>query len=71
MALFSEKYGDIVRVVKIGKSMELCGGTHTTNSKEVGRFAITSCESKGSNVYRIEAATGDKIEGILFNIIKI
>ena len=70
MALFSEKYGDTVRVVKIGKSIELCGGTHATNTKDIKRLAITSCESKGSNVYRIEAATGDKIEDTLYEIIK-
>ena len=70
MALFSEKYGETVRVVKIGKSIELCGGTHATNTKDIKRIAITSCESKGSNVYRIEATTGDKIEEMLYQIIK-
>ena len=70
MALFSEKYGDTVRVVKIGKSIELCGGTHATNTKDIKRLAITSCESKGSNVYRIEAVTGDRIEEALYNIIQ-
>ena len=70
MALFSEKYGDMVRVVKIGKSIELCGGTHAANTEEAKAFAICSCESKGSNVYRIEAVTGDKIEDALFSIIK-
>lgn len=70
MALFSEKYGNIVRVVKIGKSIELCGGTHVANTKEIGEFAIYACESKGSNIYRIEAATGPKIEQIMTEIIK-
>lgn len=70
MALFSEKYGDTVRVVKIGKSIELCGGTHASNTKEIGKLAIYSCESKGSNIYRIEAVTGDKIEQTLFETIK-
>ena len=70
IALFSEKYGDIVRVVKIGKSIELCGGTHATNTKDIGRFAISSYESKGSNLYRIEGVTGSKIEDTLFDIIK-
>ena len=70
MALFSEKYGDTVRVVKIGKSIELCGGTHATNTKDIVRLAITSCESKGSNVYRIEAVTTEKIEQALSEIIR-
>lgn len=70
MALFNEKYGDVVRVVKIGKSIELCGGAHATNTKDIERFAIYSYESKGSNLYRIEATTDGKIEDTLFNIIK-
>jgi alanyl-tRNA synthetase len=70
MALFSEKYGDMVRVVKIGKSIELCGGTHVSNTSEIKNLAITSCESKGSNVYRIEAVTNDKIEDTLMDVIK-
>ena len=70
MALFSEKYGETVRVVKIGKSIELCGGTHASNTKEISSLAISSCEPKGSNVYRIEAVTGDKIEHALFEVIK-
>ena len=70
MALFNEKYKDNVRVVKIGKSIELCGGTHTSNTKNIKALAIYSCESKGSNIYRIEAATGDKIETALYNVIK-
>lgn len=70
MALFSEKYGETVRVVKIGKSIELCGGTHAVNTKDIGELAISSCESKGSNVYRIEAVTGDKIPNALYEVIK-
>ena len=70
MALFNEKYGDVVRVVKIGKSIELCGGTHAANTRDIGKFAIYSYESKGSNLYRIEATTGSKIEDTLFNIIR-
>ena len=70
MALFSEKYGDLVRVVKIGKSIELCGGTHTSNTSEIKKLAITSCESKGSNVYRIEAVTGNDIEERIEEVIK-
>ena len=70
MALFSEKYGDTVRVVKIGKSIELCGGTHVANTKEIGNLAIYSWESKGSNIYRIEGATGKQIEKALYQAIQ-
>ena len=70
MALFTEKYGDMVRVVKIGKSIELCGGTHVSNTKDISKFAIYNVESKGSNLYRIEGCTGDKIEFNLYNAIK-
>ncbi|MBQ6477285.1 MAG: alanine--tRNA ligase [Bacilli bacterium] len=69
MALFEDKYQDTVRVVKIGKSIELCGGTHTTNTKNIKRFAITLVESKGSNIYRIEGATSDNIEKELYEVI--
>ena len=69
MALFSEKYGDMVRVVKIGESIELCGGTHVSNTSEIKNLSIVSCESKGSNVYRIEAVTNDKIESTLMDVI--
>lgn len=70
MALFGEKYGDQVRVVKIDKSIELCGGTHIANTKDIKKIAISSFETKGSNVYRIEAITQDKIEKTLLDIIK-
>lgn len=70
MALFTEKYGSIVRVVKIGKSIELCGGTHVTNTSQIEKFAIYNCESKGSNVYRVEGVTGDKIEDTIYDTIK-
>ncbi len=70
MALFTEKYKDLVRVVKMGKSIELCGGTHTTNTKNIKKFAIFSYESKGSDTYRIEAVTNSKIDQTLFGVIK-
>lgn len=67
---FDEKYDEEVRVVTLYNSVELCGGTHVKNTKDIKKFAIMSCESKGANVYRIEATTDVCIEKELFKVIK-